>query len=148
MKKVKVTLLALTTLLALSGCNTSTEEVNYDAFAQCLTEEGMTMYGAFWCPHCLEQKELLGDSFEFIDYVECDPRDPAQEAERCLAENIESYPTWTYPDGRRWEGTQTLETLSSVTGCALPGAEAASDTTDETEASDDTVNETDEAVAE
>ena len=29
----------------------------YDAFARCLSDRGVKMYGAWWCPHCKEQKE-------------------------------------------------------------------------------------------
>jgi len=31
----------------------------HDAFARCLTDRGVKMYGAFWCPHCVEQKKSL-----------------------------------------------------------------------------------------
>ena len=34
-----------------------------DSFAQCLTSKGMKMYGAWWCPHCAEQKESFGYGF-------------------------------------------------------------------------------------
>lgn len=116
-------------LLVLSGCGQA--PVDYTTFAQCLSDRDITMYGAFWCPHCADQKELFGDSFEYIEYVECDPRGENPQSERCLTQNIESYPTWMHPDGRRWEGTQTMETLSEISGCTLPGAtttEASSET--------------------
>src|SRR5271157_3119677 len=49
-----------------------------DGFARCLTERGVKMYGAWWWPHCIEQKEAFGASFEYAAYVECgvkgDPR--------------------------------------------------------------------------
>ena len=31
----------------------------YDSFAQCLTDDGVKMYGAWWCPHCQSQKKLF-----------------------------------------------------------------------------------------
>ena len=34
----------------------------YDAFAQCLKTQGVLFYGAFWCPHCQNQKALFGFS--------------------------------------------------------------------------------------
>jgi hypothetical protein len=43
----------------------------HDAFARCLTDRGVKMYGAWWCPHCQEQKEKFGASFEYVPYVEC-----------------------------------------------------------------------------
>ncbi|HEY4504811.1 MAG TPA: hypothetical protein VJI73_03495, partial [Candidatus Paceibacterota bacterium] len=33
-----------------------------DAFANCLKDRGAIFYGAFWCPHCANQKKLFGKS--------------------------------------------------------------------------------------
>ena len=35
----------------------------YDGFAQCVSDSGARMWGAWWCPHCENQKELFGNSF-------------------------------------------------------------------------------------
>jgi hypothetical protein len=43
----------------------------YDTFAKCLTAHGAKMYGLYWCPHCIEQKKMFGESFRYVDYVEC-----------------------------------------------------------------------------
>src|SRR5271154_1875582 len=43
----------------------------HDAFARCLKDRGVKMYGAYWCPHCVEQKEKFEASFEYVPYVEC-----------------------------------------------------------------------------
>ena len=37
----------------------------YDAFARCLEDRQVKMYGAYWCPHCAEQKEMFGESFDW-----------------------------------------------------------------------------------
>src|SRR5208337_4897381 len=42
-----------------------------DAFAKCLTAKQAKMYGAFWCPHCEEQREKFGSSVDYIPYIEC-----------------------------------------------------------------------------
>jgi len=86
----------------------------YDAFAQCLTEKGVVMYGAEWCPHCQNQKKMFGSSFQFIKYVQC-PLDP----KKCLEEKIEGYPTWKFPDGRMFPGELKLEELSRESSCPL-----------------------------
>ena len=62
---------------------------NYDSFAKCLTEKGAVMYGAKWCAHCIEQKDVFGDSFKYINYVEC-----PDNINICLAAGINGYPTW------------------------------------------------------
>jgi hypothetical protein len=87
----------------------------YDAFAQCLTEKGAMMYGTYWCPHCQNEKKAFGDSFRFVNYVEC-----TQDPKKCTAAKIEGYPTWTFPDGRRFEGEQGLQKLSEESTCPLP----------------------------
>ena len=35
-----------------------------------MASKQVKMYGAYWCPHCAEQKEVLGSSYRFV-YVEC-----------------------------------------------------------------------------
>lgn len=86
-----------------------------DAFAQCLAEKNITMYGAEWCPHCQNEKKAFGESFKFVPYVEC-PDDP----QKCIAAGINGYPTWIFPDGKKLEGEQGLNKLSAESGCALP----------------------------
>ena len=43
----------------------------YDSFAKCLARKQAKMYGLYWCPHCIEQKEMFGDAFHNVPYVEC-----------------------------------------------------------------------------
>ena len=85
-----------------------------EEFARCLASKRVTMYGAEWCPHCKNEKRAFGSAFKFVPYVEC-PAEPA----RCLKENIQGYPTWIFPDGRKLEGEQGLARLSKESGCPL-----------------------------
>lgn len=87
------------------------------SMAQCLTEKGAKMYGAFWCPHCADQKKLFGENFQFITYIECDPRGEDAQTELCAQNNITSYPTWIFADGERSVGTQPPEILAQKAGC-------------------------------
>jgi thiol-disulfide isomerase/thioredoxin len=41
----------------------------YDALASCLKEKGAVFYGAFWCPHCQNQKAMFGKSAKLLPYV-------------------------------------------------------------------------------
>ena len=79
------------------------------------------MYGAFWCPHCLKQKELFGNSFSKVAYIECSLPDKSGQTQICRDAKIESYPTWEFSDGSRLVGEQTLENLATKTGCAVDG---------------------------
>lgn len=90
----------------------------YDNFAKCLTQKGAKMYGAYWCGHCKNQKELFGESFKYVTYIECDPKGDGAKPELCIQNNVQGFPTWII-DGKYYEGEQSLETLSSLTGCPL-----------------------------
>jgi glutaredoxin len=91
---------------------------NHDNFAKCLSDKGVTMYGAFWCPHCAAQKEDFGDSFQYVTYVECSNPDHTQN-EVCNQAGVQNYPTWMFADGSKLVGEQTLTTLGMKAGCPV-----------------------------
>jgi len=92
----------------------------YDAFAKCIANTSTTFYGAFWCPHCHDQKNEFGDSARYLPYVECSLPDASGQTQVCIDKGIQSYPTWYFPNGSSSTGVQTLQTLADKTGCALP----------------------------
>tara|TARA_Y100000310_G_C20547598_1_gene746368 strand:- start:9 stop:497 length:489 start_codon:yes stop_codon:yes gene_type:complete len=96
------------------------EPGKYDDFAQCLTDEGVKMYGAYWCSHCESQKKDFGDSFHLVDYVECSLPNNAGQTAKCKDAGIESYPTWQFGDGVYAAGVIEFERLAERTGCVLP----------------------------
>ncbi len=129
----KILFLILTATILLSACtsegniklygtttenahtnSTATPVTSMDFFAQCLGDNGATMYGAYWCPHCMEQKKLFGTSVQFIHYVECE-----SEKSTCRDAKIRGYPTWII-NGTFLEGERSLQELASLTGCTLP----------------------------
>ncbi|MBS3121346.1 hypothetical protein J4434_00495 [Candidatus Woesearchaeota archaeon] len=89
------------------------EPWKYDTFAKCLTEKGAVMYGTEWCKYCKAQKELFGNSFRFINYVDCE-----KQASKCIQDGIKGYPTWII-DGKIYSGKQEFFDLTFVTGCKL-----------------------------
>jgi hypothetical protein len=91
-----------------------------DAFAKCLTAKQTKMYGAYWCPHCEDQKEKFGSSFAYAPYVECGIKGSNAIAAVCTEVGIKRFPTWVFADGTRVEGAHELEFLGEQTGCALP----------------------------
>jgi phage baseplate assembly protein gpV len=91
-----------------------------DSFAQCLSSKGVKMYGAYWCPHCEEQKELFGSSFQYAPYVECGIEGSRAEQPVCVTARVKNFPTWIFPDGSRVEGKLPVVTLRDKTGCTLP----------------------------
>ena len=95
--------------------NTASAETT--AIAQCLTDKGAKFYGAFWCPHCHDQKEMFGDAIQYIDYIECDSRGENSQTEVCLAADITSYPTWIFADGEKLVGARAPEELAEKASC-------------------------------
>jgi glutaredoxin len=90
--------------------------------AEHLTKADAKFYGASWCPHCKEQKELFGSSVSRLPYVECSPGGPqAPQAPICIQKNIESYPTWII-NGQRYTGVQPLDSLAQLSKFDYQGA--------------------------
>jgi len=107
-------------LLVFSSIAGSQEGNRMDEFSKCLTEKKAMMYGSFWCLHCDDQKKLFGSSFKYVSYVECSLPGSRELTFPCRSAQIHHTPTWIFADGDRREGTQTLQQLSSKTGCILP----------------------------
>jgi hypothetical protein len=91
-----------------------------DGFAQCLKAKGAKMYGAWWCPHCADEKEMFGFAFQYVNYIECSPAQQRTITDQCKQAGVKNFPTWQFADGSRTEGTQPLAVLSQKTGCHLP----------------------------
>lgn len=87
------------------------EPWKYDTFAKCLTEKGVVMYGTEWCSHCKNQKELFGNSYRFINYIDCE-----KQASKCFQDGVKGYPTWII-DGKMYAGEQQFLDLAFVSGC-------------------------------
>ncbi|CAD5927394.1 vitamin K epoxide reductase family protein [Planktothrix agardhii 1806] len=84
--------------------------------AEYLTQSGAKMYGAFWCGHCHDQKQLFGQqAVDKMPYIECDKEGKNPQLDLCKAKNIEGYPTWEIK-GKMYTGIQSLEKLSEVSG--------------------------------
>jgi hypothetical protein len=71
------------------------------------------MYGTDTCGSCMRQKELFGEDFTNVNYVNC-----AFDSGACREASIAQYPTWKY-EGMDFIGVQSLENLSRMTGCAV-----------------------------
>lgn len=84
------------------------------ALATHLDAQGARFFGAYWCPHCKEQKELFEASASRLPYVECTPEGrngPVNVA--CVAQGVEDYPTWII-GGRKFTGVQTPARLATI----------------------------------
>ncbi|MCC6509234.1 MAG: peptidylprolyl isomerase, partial [Pirellulaceae bacterium] len=84
------------------------------ALAKAIKDAGAIMYGAYWCPHCLAQKELFQDGGKFLPYVEVTDAN-RQPNSIATSENITSYPTWVFGN-QRLVGQQSLQALATLVG--------------------------------
>ncbi|XP_068639816.1 thiol-disulfide oxidoreductase LTO1 isoform X2 [Aristolochia californica] len=89
------------------------------SLANYLRAIGAKMYGAFWCSHCLEQKEMFGhEGAKILDYVECFPDGIGKGrkiAKECEAAGIDGFPTWVIK-GKVLNGEQTFLDLMEASG--------------------------------
>jgi uncharacterized membrane protein len=82
-----------------------------------LKKAGAQMYGAFWCSHCYDQKQIFGqEAMAEFPYVECFPdgwKQGIEMAPACKAANLEGFPTWVI-GSEKLEGAKTLEELQDA----------------------------------
>lgn len=84
--------------------------------AKHLTANDIKMYGAFWCGHCHDQKQMFGqEAVRELTYIECDPNGQNPQPDLCKAANIQGYPSWEIK-GQIFAGTQSLEDLAKLSG--------------------------------
>jgi hypothetical protein len=105
----------------LLAATTDAGAVTLANFGRCLKSKGATFYGASWCPHCRAQREALGDAMNYVPYVECSVDGGRGESTAaCEKADVHGYPTWTFADGSRASGEQSLAELAEKTGCEPP----------------------------
>lgn len=124
---ILVIFIVIVSVVAYKFYGPKTESVDglYDTFAQCLYDNGMRMYGSATCSFCARQRGLFEGSAQYIQEIECDPRNEGHESERCIEKNISHTPTWIFEDKdgndvHRFEpGVVSLEKLAEVSGCTF-----------------------------
>ena len=126
MKQIIILTLLAATLL-LSACTTANDlDINNADpalldLATCISDSGANFYGAYWCPHGEEQKDIFGAAQVNLPYTECDAKGTNGDPQACTEAGITSYPTWIFADGTVISGTQTFDTLAGITGCTWEG---------------------------
>lgn len=86
----------------------SVEDPNYlSNLATTLKADGFILYGSSSDSGTKKQKEIFGQAFSFIDYVECDPGTDNSNPQECAAKGIDQYPTWVRGD-QKFPGYKSL----------------------------------------
>ncbi|XP_073123362.1 thiol-disulfide oxidoreductase LTO1 [Henckelia pumila] len=92
------------------------------SLARHLRSIGAKVYGAFWCSHCQDQKEMFGrEAAKLLDYVECFPngvKKGNKMDEACLGVKIEGFPTWVI-NGQVLSGEKEFAELAELSGIKL-----------------------------
>jgi hypothetical protein len=83
--------------------------------AKLLNEKGITMYGAYWCPHCSRQKELFGaEAWGNMNYVECAPKGYGFKG---ICKDVDGYPSFKDKRGRmNFSGERSLADIAQQVG--------------------------------
>ncbi|MGF1517061.1 MAG: protein disulfide isomerase family protein [Nodosilinea sp.] len=94
--------------------------IAYEAqLAEHLATTGGVMFGAHWCPHCADQKDMFSSAADVVPYVECAADGENAQPELCQQRGIEGYPTWEI-DGQLYPGVRSLDELADLSGFAQP----------------------------
>jgi glutaredoxin len=107
----------------LTGCASQQKQASPDTYeahlAQHLSETGATMYGAYWCPHCADQKEAFDGAVDQVPYVECAADGENAQPQLCQDKGVQGYPTWEI-NGQLYPGVRSLEELAQLSGFTPP----------------------------
>ena len=79
------------------------------------------MYGAYWCSHCYDQKQILGKQvFEknYVQYVECSKDGVDSQTKLCKSKDVPGYPTWEIK-GNLFPGQVDLDELQDIINSVL-----------------------------
>ena len=77
--------------------------------AQCLSGKGAKMLGTLSCGDCIQEKDLFGEAFKFLNFIDC-----GQPNSGCA--NIENNLAWQI-NGTIYYGFRNLTELQNLSGC-------------------------------
>jgi uncharacterized membrane protein len=87
------------------------------AFAQCIASRGWKMYGKSSCGSCTIQKNLFGNAFSHIAFMDC------LDVDWCTPKKVDRFPTWILEQDDvevdRKVGIVQLQDFAALTGCVL-----------------------------
>lgn len=134
MKKLFSAAVLMFSVFALVACTPSAppKDSQYAEIAKCLTDKGVIFYGAYWCPHCQNQKKMFGDDIRYIKYVECDPKGENAKPEECAKAGVQRFPSWFFPGQGLTTGEQKPEDLAKKANCDVPATSASTQATQST----------------
>ena len=94
-------------------------EKKLSEFAKCLSSKGIKLYGAATEEATQRQKARFGVAARYLPYIECVEPESGEMNLRCLAAEVEKFPTWKFPDGKMVIGDIAFKDLEKLSGCKL-----------------------------
>jgi len=111
MKKSYITIIIILAILTISWYFLPGDNPNLDEqLAKCIGSKSI-LYMQEGCIACREQEKIFGDSYKFLNKVDC-----IQDSTRCLIENVTATPTWQI-NNKKYKGVKTIDELKNMTGC-------------------------------
>jgi hypothetical protein len=77
------------------------------------------LYGVASEKDTQEQKIIFKEAREYLPYIECQEPETKQLTFECQLANIQTFPTWEFPNGEKVIGKISLEKLAELSGCSL-----------------------------
>lgn len=94
------------------------------SLAKQLNSLNARMYGAYFCPHCQDQKEEFGkEAFQKVQYVECTPDGQDAQLALCQRKGITSVPTWEV-NGKLFVGQRSMKQMQKLVDGELTKSQA------------------------
>ncbi|MBU0907761.1 MAG: hypothetical protein KKD18_04720 [Nanoarchaeota archaeon] len=81
-----------------------------EATMRCIAQNSK-LYVSKTCPHCAQQKQILGDYLNLFNTVDC-----VDNRQACIDAEIEYVPTWEI-NGEKTTGVFEILELKEMTGC-------------------------------
>ncbi len=94
-----------------SSAAASSDVLDAQSLALCLSNRGDLLFGADWCPACRHQKGLFGEAASYLGQVDCDASPSA-----CADAGVRGIPAWEI-GGELHTGVQSLDQLADMSGC-------------------------------
>jgi len=106
---LSVLIILAVVVLAYFIINLNFQEVPEET-ARCIGNNSV-LYVQLGCSHCRTQENLFGESYKYINFVDC-----FYERQKCIDLNIQATPTWVIK-GEKYSGVQEINKLKELTGC-------------------------------
>lgn len=81
-----------------------------EATMRCIAQNSK-IYVSRTCPHCAQQKQILGDYLGLFNMTDC-----VDNQQECINAGIEYVPTWII-NGEKQTGVFEIQQLKDLTGC-------------------------------